>query len=183
MGTEHGTHVRHPALLSQYPAHRRWVLIRAFKRQQGLMVHPAIAKGAPEPEALLAKPLRWAMRQEGAGTQRFLQETLARYGVGLETLKVSTVTHSEREAASAISLGLADIVPGAHAAARENGLAFLSTGWECFDLALERGIFFRRLLQDLIACLKSAEAQATRVRHSRADFGPFFGLNDLRINR
>ena len=154
-------HVRHPALLSQFPGHRRWVLIRAFRREQGLMVHPEVARGSADPAALLAQPLRWAMRQEGAGAQRFLQEALARYGISLDALHVSTVALSEREAASAISLGLADIAPGAHAAARENGLAFVSTGWECFDLALERGIFFRRLLQDLIACLKGPEARAT----------------------
>ena len=32
------SHLRHPALLSQYAGHRRWVLIRAYHREQGLML-------------------------------------------------------------------------------------------------------------------------------------------------
>ena len=36
-----------------------------------------------------------------------------------------------------------------------------------------------RLGQEVVPDL----AEAPRVRHSRADFGPFFGLNALRINR
>ncbi|MGB5737592.1 MAG: substrate-binding domain-containing protein [Thiohalocapsa sp.] len=32
------SHLRHPALLSQYAGHRRWVLSRAYHREQGLML-------------------------------------------------------------------------------------------------------------------------------------------------
>ena len=52
-------------------------------------------------------------------------------------------------------MGIADAAPGARAAAVEYGLKFLPVGWECFDLALPRGIWFRRLLQELLARLRS----------------------------
>lgn len=34
-GPDSESHLRHPALLRQYSQHRQWVLIRAFKREQG----------------------------------------------------------------------------------------------------------------------------------------------------
>jgi len=156
-GPSDESHLRHPALLSQYAGHRRWVLIRAFKREQGLMVRPDLIGPDSGVEDLLHRPLRWAMRQEGAGARRFFLETLSRYRVQADALEVTATAHSEREAAVAISLRQADIAPGARAAAAENGLAFLSTGWESFDLALERGIYFRRLFQDLVSRIKDVE--------------------------
>jgi excisionase family DNA binding protein len=156
-GPSNESHLRHPALLSQYGGHRRWVLIRAFKREQGLMVRPDFAGAETGVADLLHQPLRWAMRQQGAGATRFFLETLTRHQVQAESLDASVTALSEREAAVAISLGLADIAPGARAAAAENGLAFVSTGWESFDLALERGIYFRKLFQDLIARLSTPE--------------------------
>jgi excisionase family DNA binding protein len=151
------SHLRHPALLSQYGGHRRWVLIRAFRREQGLMIRPDLALHDTEAEELLHRPLRWAMRQEGAGARRFLLETLTRYRVEPDSLQVTADALSEREAAAAISLGRADIAPGARSAAAENGLGFVSTGWACFDLALERGIYFRKLFQDLVARLRDPQ--------------------------
>jgi excisionase family DNA binding protein len=156
-GPSDESHLRHPALLSQYGGHRRWVLIRAFRREQGLMIRPEPALQGLALEQLLRQPLRWAMRQEGAGAQRFLQEALSRFRVRSEDLGQTTTALSERDAACAITLGLADIAPGARSAATENGLEFIATGWESFDLALERGIYFRKLFQDLIARLKSPD--------------------------
>lgn len=150
------SHLRHPALLSQFSGYRRWVLVRAFRREQGLMIRPDLSPGAGIAE-LLHQPLRWAVRQEGAGASRFLLETLTRHGVDTTSLEVTATALSERDAASRIALGQADIAPGARSAAAENGLGFIGTGWECFDLALERSIYFRKLLQDLIARLRDSE--------------------------
>ncbi len=158
-GPSEESHLRHPALLSQYPGHRRWVLIRAFRREQGVMLRPGVAAPGTDPGALLRQPMRWVMRQEGAGARRFFDETLRRHGVRPEGLTSSAEALSERDAASAISLGLADAAPGVRAAAAEHGLDFVPTGWECFDLALERGIYFRRLFQDLIERLQDAETR------------------------
>ena len=156
-GPSNESHLRHPALLSQYSGHRRWVLIRAFRREQGLIVNPELVGPGTSAEGLLKGRLRWAIRQEGAGATRFFLETLAHHGVTAESLNRTATALSERDAAACISLGLADIAPGARGAAAENGLAFVATGWESFDLALERGIYFRKLFQDLVARIKDAE--------------------------
>jgi putative molybdopterin biosynthesis protein len=156
-GPSEESHLRHPALLGQYAGHRRWVLIRAFRREQGVMLRPDLADAGADLGSLLGSPLRWAMRQEGAGARRYFEETLRRHGVAADRLHYGVTALSEREAASAISLGLADAAPGARSAAAENGLAFIAAGWEAFDLALERGIYFRKLFQALIARLRDAE--------------------------
>ena len=156
-GPSEESHLRHPALIGQYGGHRRWVLVRAFRREQGVMLRPDLAKEGADLGRLLRRPLRWAMRQEGAGARRFFDETLTRHGVEAAALNATVTSLSEREAAAAIALDLADAAPGARAAAAETGLGFIPTGWESFDLALERGIYFRKLFQDLIARVRDPE--------------------------
>lgn len=150
---------RHPALLRQFPQHRNWVLIRAFRREQGLMVSPPVLSHSEDPTELAKPQFRWAMRQTGAGAQRFLAEMLMKHGISADGLNVTTTALSDREAASAIALDQADIAPGARAAAAEAGLGFIPFGWEAFDLALPRGIWFRRLFQDLLNRIKSGDGQ------------------------
>jgi excisionase family DNA binding protein len=156
-GPSEESHLRHPALLGQYGGHRRWVLIRAFRREQGVMLRQDLGGEGLDLAALLRSPLRWAMRQEGAGTRRFFDEALIRHGVEARTLNTAVTALSERDAAAAIALDQADAAPGARATAAEAGLAFAPTGWESFDFALERGIWFRQLFQDLIARLQGPE--------------------------
>ncbi|MEJ2060435.1 MAG: helix-turn-helix transcriptional regulator [Gammaproteobacteria bacterium] len=159
-GPSDESHLRHPALISQYPMHRNWVLIHGFQREQGLIVSPRQMQESTQVESLLSQPLRWAMRQEGAGAQRFLLETLSRYGVDANQLKATGTAGSEREAAAQVAMGQADIAPGARSVASEYGLGFVSTGWESFDFALNHGIYFRRLFQQLLETLKAPETRA-----------------------
>lgn len=153
--SESGT--RHPALLSQYTQYRQWVLIRAFHREQGLMVHPEILRQTTDPETLFESRFCWIQRQTGAGAQRFLMEMLTRYGISSDQLNNTAVAYSEREAAAMLAMRQGDVAPGARAAASEYGLGFIPFGWESFDLALPRGIWFRRLFQELITRLKSKD--------------------------
>ncbi len=154
---ESGT--RHPALLRQYGQHRNWVLIRAFRREQGIMVSPPVLKHTGDPKLLLDTQFRWVLRQKGSGAQRFLMEVLSRYGTNAGSLNSPVIALSEREAAAAVSMDLADVAPGARATATEYGLGFISFGWESFDFALPRGIWFRRLFQDLVMRLKSGHCR------------------------
>jgi molybdate-binding protein len=66
---------------------------------------------------------------------------------------------SERDAASAIAMGYADVATGVRAAATEFGLDFVPIGWEAFDFAMHRGIFFRTLFQKLLEHLRGGECQ------------------------
>ena len=163
-GPNEESHTRHPALLKQYSQFRHWVLIRMFRREQGLIISPELAAQNPDPESLTDRQYRWALRQSGAGAQRFLMEVLSSYNTSTDDLNGVSTALSEREAAASIAMGLADVAPGAKAAASEYGLGFISFGWESFDLALQRSIWFRRLFQDLIGRLRSQESQAVAER-------------------
>ena len=162
-GPAEESQMRHTALLNQYPQHRDWLLVRAFRREQGLMVRP---EHAGRLEDLLQADLRWVQRQDGSGTQRFLQETLARHKRGLVALQERTVAvaHSQRDAASQVAMRLADVAPGTRGCATEFGLAFVPVGWECFDFALYRGVYFRKLFHQLLQILESEDSRALAER-------------------
>ena len=66
-------------------------------------------------------------------------------------------SHAEREAAAQIAMGHADVAPGARGAATEFGLDFVPIGWEAYDLALHRAVYFRTLFQKLLDHLKGSE--------------------------
>lgn len=151
---------RHPALLRQHAQHRGWVLIRAFSREQGLMVRPDMARRIDDPRQLIEPGYRWVQRQPGAGAHRMFMELRS---VALRAVEpnVTVTALSEREAATAIVLGEADVGPGARATANEAGLGYVPVGVEAFDLALSRNIWFRRLFQDLLGRLQSGECRKT----------------------
>ena len=157
--------VRHPALLSRFPGHAQWVLVRAFRREQGLMVSPRAAeRHDSRVEALVGAGLRWAFRQDGSGSQRFLEEICAAADTSLDRLDCAVIARSEREAASYIAMGEVDVAPGVRAAAAECGLDFLAAGEETFDLALPRDIYFRALFQRLVDSFKSEETRSAAAR-------------------
>jgi len=167
-GPDEESGIRHPALLRQYRGHDRWILIHLFRRRQGIMLaDEELAAGGME--EVLRNDLRWALRQPGAGAQRYFLEVLGRHGLAGDDLDCTLTTYSERDAAAALAMGLAEAAPGAEAAAREYGLAFLSLGWESFDLAMPREIWFRRLLQALLQHLQSAEGLALARRFGGYD--------------
>lgn len=171
-GPEEESAMRHPALLHQYDAHRNWVLVRACRREQGLMLHAEALSRYPDIESLIRAPLRWAMRPKGGGTQRYVQEAFAAHGVGEDRLRAAALARSEREAAAMVVSGQADIAPGVRGAANEAGLAFIGLGWEAFDFALSRGVYFRGLFQNLLELLRSAETTALAQRLGGYDLSP-----------
>ncbi len=157
------SHLRHPALISQFAEHQQWVMVRAFLREQGLIVSPKVPEKDREVKALAAQRFRWALRQEGAGSMRFLDEALSKHKLKVTDVNTATTARSEREAAAAIAMGEADVAPGCHAAATEAGLSFVSTGWEAFDLVLYRAIFFRTLFQKMLDRFKDIDTQSVGV--------------------
>ena len=52
-------------------------------------------------------------------------------------------------------MGRADIAPGVRGGATEFGLNFVPIGWEAFDLALYRDVYFRALFQRFVKQLES----------------------------
>lgn len=150
---------RHPALLRQHVQHADWILVRMCRREQGLMMAPGLWSSERRIEQLFTPEVRWVARQEGAGSQRFLREVIAEHRLDPADRRTTARAYSERDAAAAIATGQADVAPGVRAAAGEFGLEFLPIGWEAFDLALSRGIFFRTLFRGLLDVLRGAECQ------------------------
>ena len=81
---------RHPALLQNYKQHQQWVLVRAFKRERGFMIHPDRKPADCSSESLLRSELKWGIRQDGSGTLHFLNELLAQHSMEINDLS-STV--------------------------------------------------------------------------------------------
>jgi excisionase family DNA binding protein len=158
-GPEAESAQRHPALLRPYPQHRDWVLVRLCRREQGLIMAPGLWAARGSVEQLLTPEVRWAARQEGAGSHRFLQETFALHRVDPADRRITARAYSERDAAAAVAMGQADVAPGIRGAAAEFGLDFHPIGWEAFDLALARGFFFRTLFRRLLDQLRGVECQ------------------------
>jgi len=150
---------RHPALIRQYNQHRNWVLIRAFRREQGLIVNKHALELSRHDNQLFSSKARWAVRQPGAGAQRFLNEILSHHQLNSNLLNSTVTALSDREAAASVAMGKADVAPGARSAANEYGLEFIPYGWETFDFTLPKDIWFRKLFQDMTARLKSPQCQ------------------------
>jgi putative molybdopterin biosynthesis protein len=161
-GPEDESTRRHPALFREHPQHHDWALVRLCSREQGLITSRAHHRRYASVAALAEAGLRWAMRQEGSGSQRFLLETLARHEIPLEQIQryARATAYSEREAASLVAMRKVDVAPGTRSAATEFGVEFIPAGWEAYDLALYRGVYFRKLFQGLLETLRGEECQA-----------------------
>jgi len=158
-GPERESLQRHPALLRQYVQHKDWILVRLGRREQGLIMTPGLWGGDSRIDQLFAPEVRWVARQEGAGSQRFLREIIAERGLDPADRRITARAYSERDAASAVATGQADVAAGVRAAAGEFGLEFVPIGWEAFDLAMSRGMYFRTLFRSLLDTLRGAECK------------------------
>ena len=158
-GPENESNTRHPSLLQQYTQNHNWVLIRAFKREQGLMYDSSLLEKIPEIPEIFDQKYRWTVRQASSGVQRFLMEILSKYRLNADLLNVTSTALSEREAAASINLKKSDIAAGTRAIANEFGLDFISLGWEVFDFAIPRNIWFRHLFHNLMGRINSDAGQ------------------------
>lgn len=171
-GRDTESHIRHPALLQHYASHRSWLLVRAFRREQGVMLRPDLLQRHSTAEALLQTKLRWSARQDGAGSRRFMQELMAELGVDESRLHIVDQALSEREAAAHIAMGKADAALGVRGCSSEFGLGFVPIGWEAFDFALDRGVYFRALFQRLLDTLRSPATRDYAAQLGGYDLDP-----------
>lgn len=146
---------RHAALVRGFPGFRDWTLVRLARREQGVLLGPSVSHTGGL-QALVAPGVRWAMRQEGAGSQHFLSLALGERQLAVAEAAVVGRALTERHAAADVAQGRADCAPGVRSAAAEFGLGFLPLGWECFDLVLPKAVYFRHLFQQLLDVLRGA---------------------------
>jgi putative molybdopterin biosynthesis protein len=153
---------QHRALVEQFPGHGDWVLVRLFRRQQGILLRRGYAGGMAL-EDLVQSQVRWIARQAGAGSQHALETQLCDHGIDPSLPNVCAAALTEREAASLLVRQHADCAPGVRAAAVEFGLDFIPLHWECFDLVVPRPIFFRQLVQDLLEVFRAPRMQQLAI--------------------
>ncbi|QOJ79109.1 LysR family transcriptional regulator [Infirmifilum lucidum] len=144
-------------LLSDPELRGRVVLVKGWKRVQGLAFNPRI----PDPPGSLAgvveRGLTVANRVKGSGTRILLEYLLERTakerGVPLSTLKrrlkgYDTEYTTHDEAASAVAAGRADVTLTVEWVARRHGLVFRPLVTEEYDLLVERGLLDRLPLRE-----------------------------------
>ena len=113
---------RHLALLQNHAKHKNWVLVRKFKRERVMIIHPGHKTADLSTEALLRSELKWGIRQDGKGTLHFLNEILTQRGMKNKDLYSTVNIFSNRETATLIVSGQADAAPGTQGVAAEFGL-------------------------------------------------------------
>ena len=142
----------------------RHVMIHWARRTQGLL----LASGNPQAVTGLAdavaRGLRFALRSEGAGSQRLLEVLLARQGLSrAELVTTGQPADTHADLAALIETGQADCGLGLQAAA--GPLAFLPLiPDESFDLVMTRRAYFEAPVQRLLDFARS-EAFAARATH------------------
>jgi putative molybdopterin biosynthesis protein len=142
------------------------VLIHWARRTQGLITAPGNPARLGGLRDAVARGLRFALRTEGAGSQRLLDVLLSREGLSmadLVTLDRPAETHADL--AALIDTGEADCGLGLQAAAGHLGFVPLVSD-ESFDLAMTRRAYFDPPIQTLLAFARS-EALARRAAHLR----------------
>ncbi|WP_355660965.1 helix-turn-helix transcriptional regulator [Halomonas salifodinae] len=151
------------------------VILRWARRRQGLLLapgNPLAIRGLAD----LARPgVVVARRQPDAGAERLLRYLLARQEVAAEALRFAPhLALSEDDLALAVRQGEADAGLGVAAAARRQGVDFLSLHWEPFDLLMRRRDYFEAPIQRLLAFAREprfAERAATLGGYDLSELG------------
>lgn len=142
----------------------RHVMIHWARRTQGLLLAAGNPQAVTGLADAVARGLRFALRSEGAGSQRLLEVLLAREGLSraaLVTTGQPADTHADL--AALIETDEADCGLGLQAAAGPLGFLPLKTD-ESFDLVMTRRAYFEPPVQRLLKFAMS-ESFAARAAH------------------
>lgn len=151
----------------------RHVMIHWARRTQGLFVASGNPLGITGLGDAVKRGLRFAVRAEGAGSQRLLDVLLAHEGLSraaLITTGRSAETHSDL--AALIETGEADCGLGLRAAAGQLGFLPVIED-ESFDLVMTRRAYFEASIQNLV------EFARTEAFSKRAAYLGGYDVRDL----
>ncbi|WP_181707710.1 helix-turn-helix transcriptional regulator [Chthonobacter rhizosphaerae] len=131
------------------------VVIGFARREQGLVVPPGNPAGIASVPDAVAKGLRFAVRQKGAGAQLLLEALVARGGLDAAQVAIAGApAPTGSELALAVRTGRADCGVAPRGVADSFGLHFLPLVWERFDLVVRRRTFFEPGAQALFARMR-----------------------------
>jgi putative molybdopterin biosynthesis protein len=174
---QHATR-RHALLLREYSGSSGWVMVQLALREQGVMLSRTQAP-ASDLATLLARHPKLIQRPGGAGSQHFFAQACS--NAGLQPPATGRTAATEREAAFMVASGAGDCAPGTRAAAGEFNLHFLPLGSEALDLVMPRTLYFRALLQQLLAELASDDSRDLAARLGGYDLAPLGRLRAIRV--
>ncbi|RRJ83967.1 helix-turn-helix transcriptional regulator [Aestuariirhabdus litorea] len=161
--------VRHPALLQRYRNFRQWAMVRLFEREVGIAARPGVEPTSAA--ACLGRGSRWALRQGGSGARRLFDEQMAIHHRSLDELEVGEAALSEWEVAVQLNEGRADYGILSRACARQLDLPFLSLGSEALDMVVPQPIYFRVLVQQMMAQFRTQPLQQQAAYYGGYDLG------------
>jgi putative molybdopterin biosynthesis protein len=141
------------------PGHHK--LVSFARRTQGLIVAPGNPCGLRGLADLRRPGLRFAQREQGAGTRVVLEELLAQQKIDLRAIVgLERSEPSHRAVAEAVASGSADAAFGIEAAARARGLGFLPLAREHYFLVALQPSLAHPHVRALLELLRSEAWQA-----------------------
>jgi putative molybdopterin biosynthesis protein len=141
---------------------RNAVLVKGYRREQGLIVHPE--SNIKNPEDLPGKKL--ANRNRGSGTRALLDKLLEELAVKKSTTKAELVKtipgynsglRTHRAVCEAIASGKAEVGFGIRPFAETMGLKFIPITVEDFDFLINREIMDIPQIKSLLRTLRSSD--------------------------
>ncbi len=148
--------------IGRYGLKDKAILVRGYKRRQGLMVPPGNPKGVGGIGDLLRGDLTMINRNPGSGTRMLLDRLLEMEGVDSERAAsairgYTTGAKSHGAVAAAVRAGLADVGVGIEAAAAAYGLDFIPLAEEWYDLLVRRDRLGKEGVRAAIRILRSGK--------------------------
>ncbi len=152
-----------PAVKAHMPGTMH-VVVHWARRTQGLITAPGNPLGITGLGDAVARGLRFALRGDGAGSQRLLAVLVARDGIDPAALaSAARPAETHADLAALIETGEADCGLGLQAAAGSLGFLPLVED-ECFDLVVSRRAYFDPPVQALLRFART-EGFARRAAH------------------
>jgi putative molybdopterin biosynthesis protein len=149
------------------------ILVRGYRRLQGLLVAPGNPKGVRDVRDLLRPDVLLINRNPGSGTRilldSLLREVARREGCEFDELCAriqgyTTVAKTHSAVASAVASGRADVGVGVKAAAERYGLEFIPLAEEHYDFLVRRDRLNRPAVARFLELLRDPEVQGRMNR-------------------
>ncbi len=163
-----------PLVAARFPA-SPVVLVEFAWRDRGLIVAAGEAAHYPSLAALAGRSV--VARQAEAGSQKLLQQLLAKGGIDAGRISFADVARTESDAAGMVAEGRADAAFGLRGPAMQFSLDFVPIVRERFDLLVDRRECFEPPLQRLFAFCRSPKFVARAEQMSGYDIRNFAAVH------
>ncbi|MEM3439946.1 MAG: molybdopterin biosynthesis protein [Candidatus Bathyarchaeia archaeon] len=150
--------------LERYGLVGRAILVRGYRRQQGLIVEKGNPHGIRGFEDVIHKGLKFVNRNAGSGTrlliESWIKDLSERVGIDVETLRArvkgwSFEVNTHSAVASAVARGMADVGVGIRPAAEAHGLDFIPLAEEEYDFLIPASRIEKDSVKEFLSALRS----------------------------